>query len=213
MAGGIEAAISRKGRPTAEDAQQKLEVILDAARTLFCDLGYRAVTMRMVAEKADVSPRTLYYQYSDKLSLFKACIDIGATEFPKLDPNAKDIAKVLSAYAATLVHMLSSNTSMRLGMLVYRDGNEFPELIKAAEANHIQNLLLPISAYLRQKGLERNNEKDAAQLFISMALSEWQKRVSFKLELSNAREIERHAAFITRVFLNGAKRGSLKSSR
>lgn len=213
MGNRVAVAISRKGRPTAEDAQRKLEVIIEVARELFCELGYRAVTMRTVAEKAAVSPRTLYYQYADKLSLFKACIDIGATEFPVLDPNAKDVAKVLREYAATLVRMFSSNTSLRLGMLAYRDSNEFPELIKATEENHIKNVLRPISEYLRQKGIERNNETHAAQLFVSMAISEWQKCISFKLPMPEEDEIERHAAFVARIFLNGAKRGVLKSSQ
>lgn len=213
MPNGATISASRRGRPTALQAQRKLENIIEVASELFCELGYRAVTMRMVAEKANVSPRTLYYQYTDKLSLFKACIDISPIEFPLLDPANRDIAMVLRNYASTLVRWLCSNTSLRLGMLMYRESNDFPELIKAGEANHTKNLLHPVSEYLRQKGFEKKNETAAAQLFISMAISEWQKRVSFQLPLPDEDEIERHSAFVVRIFIQGAKQSALKLSR
>ena len=79
-------ASSRAGRPTLEQSRNKLANTLMVARELFCKLGYRAVSMRLVAERAQISTRTLYNRYADKLSLFRACLDIGATRFPVLRP-------------------------------------------------------------------------------------------------------------------------------
>lgn len=42
-----------KGRPSAEESAKKLKSILEVARQQFARNGYRAVTMRGVAEAAD----------------------------------------------------------------------------------------------------------------------------------------------------------------
>ncbi|MBK8990392.1 MAG: helix-turn-helix transcriptional regulator [Gammaproteobacteria bacterium] len=108
----------RKGRPSAEESIRKLENLLEVARLQFSRHGYRAVTMRGVAEAADVSTRTLYNRYADKLALFKACIDAGAAAFPapQMDLAAKP-RDTLYRFAVDIVRQLSTETSMSLGIL------------------------------------------------------------------------------------------------
>jgi AcrR family transcriptional regulator len=45
--------------------------ILDAARELFVDQGYDAVTMRKIAEKIEYSPTAIYQYFTDKESLVR----------------------------------------------------------------------------------------------------------------------------------------------
>ncbi len=45
--------------------------ILDAARGLFAEEGYDAVTMRMIAHEIEYSPRTLYLHFKDKEELIR----------------------------------------------------------------------------------------------------------------------------------------------
>lgn len=196
--------VSNKGRPTIEVSKQKLEQILDVARDQFADRGYRAVTVRGVAEAAQVSTRTLYNRYADKLTLFTACLDTGAAMFPRLEPApGEDVAVVLRRHAATLVKVLSTGTSVRLGMLIYREGADFPELLRASEANQDRYLVQPLAGYLRRAGLESEGSDERAKLFIAMAISEWQRSVTFKRPLPNDEAVDRHAALAVRVFLNG----------
>lgn len=50
--------------------------ILDAARSLFAEHGYQAVTMRMIAQAVEYSPRTLYLHFKDKDELIRAlCLE------------------------------------------------------------------------------------------------------------------------------------------
>ena len=52
--------------------QQSLrERILDAARALFIESGYDAVTMRRIAEQIDYSPTTIYLHFADKDTLIR----------------------------------------------------------------------------------------------------------------------------------------------
>lgn len=194
----------RLGRPSEKDSITKINQILAAACDLFVEFGYRAVTMRMVAEKAQVSTRTLYNRYADKLTLFTACIDTGAAAFPRLEvaPGA-EAEDVLLVYAKELVKMLSTRMSISLGMLVYREGDEFPELLRASEANQDRYLIQPLAAYLRRVGLKSRGWDEQAKLFVAMALSEWQRRIAVRRPPPSKKQADRHAALSVRIFLSG----------
>jgi AcrR family transcriptional regulator len=198
------ALMGRKGRPTADDSREKMALVLDAAREEFARLGYRAVTMRAVADKAQVSTRTLYNRYADKLSLFTACLDQSGDYFPRPDAKAGETPLVvLRRYATALVHSLSSDTSLRLSMMVYREGSEFPELLTAAEDNQIRYLIRPLALYLQTLQVESRESEAKARLFIAMALSEWQQRVTFRHPLQQAEELASHAAVVAEIFVHG----------
>lgn len=196
----------RRGRPTADDARRKLAQVIAVASEQFSALGYRAVTMRDVAEKAHVSTRTLYNRYADKLSLFVACLDFGAATFPTVNvPPQPDLERILRQHAAAIARVLSLKSSVRLGMLVYREGGEFPELVRAADDTQNRHLVQPLAAYFRETGLAAGSAEELAKLFITMALSEWQRRVTFNRPLQTDEEIDRHAALVVDVFLHGVR--------
>lgn len=198
---------ARQGRPTLEGSQHKLATVLAAAREEFSRRGYRAVTMRGVAEKAQVSTRTLYNRYADKLSLFTACLDVGAAAFPRIDPgDERRPADALLRYSIALVEMLSTDSSMRMSMLVYREGGGAPELFRAAESNQDRYLVQPLATYLRAVGLAGDDAEARAKLFIAMALSEWQRAMTFGHALPGRTKTEHHAALVVQLFLEGAAR-------
>jgi AcrR family transcriptional regulator len=56
-----------------EREKQELRArIMDAARKLFAEKGYEAVTVRTIAEAIEYSPRTLYLHFKDKEDLIRA---------------------------------------------------------------------------------------------------------------------------------------------
>ncbi len=162
--------------------------------------------MRAVADEAQVSTRTLYNRYADKLALFKACLESGSADFGArpLDPDEAP-AESLKRFASWVVEHLSHENSASLGLLVYREGREFPELLAAADANQDAWLVQPLARYLRQHGLEQARGCDNAKLFIALAISEYQRRITFMKPLPTPKERERHAALATVVFLDGAE--------
>jgi len=81
--------------------------ILDAARQLFAELGYEAVTMRTIAHEIEYSPRTIYLHFKDKEELIREiCQEDFATlgqEFGKLAAIADPLERLAGsgrAYAA-----------------------------------------------------------------------------------------------------------------
>lgn len=195
----------RRGRPTAENSRLKTAHLLAVARDMFAELGYRAVTMRKVAAMAQVSTRTLYDRYSDKLSLFEACLDFGSVEFPRIahEPGVPADA-ALRRFAAALVRTVSADSSVRLSILVSREGVEFPELVRAVDAVQDKYLVRPLAAFMRDAGLARDKGEERAKLFLAMAFAEWQRRFSFLKPLPKGKEIERHAELVVDLFLHGA---------
>jgi AcrR family transcriptional regulator len=68
--------------------------ILDAARTLFVEEGYDAVSMRRVAQRIEYSPTTIYLYFRDKGELFQAICE---EMFAKLSRKPEEQAKKRAA--------------------------------------------------------------------------------------------------------------------
>jgi AcrR family transcriptional regulator len=70
-----------------EKSERSRRAVLDAALHLFSHQGYRATTMRQVADRADVSTGNCYHHFPDKDAIFRALIDeyleiVETTRFP-----------------------------------------------------------------------------------------------------------------------------------
>jgi AcrR family transcriptional regulator len=65
--------------------------ILDAARELFAELGYEAVTMRRIAQRIEYSPTAIYLHFRDKKAVMDALCD---ADFSKLAQRFRKIAQV-----------------------------------------------------------------------------------------------------------------------
>lgn len=79
---------------TAERRErQRLELrgrILEAARELFTEHGYEAVTMRKVAEKIEYSPTTIYLHFADKDELVR---ELCTQDFLALAAHFRELAR------------------------------------------------------------------------------------------------------------------------
>lgn len=198
--------VQRMGRPSANAARQKAAAILASARALFSDRGYRAVSMNDIADAAQVSTRTLYKYHADKQSLFAACLEVGGLEFPDIDPHTSESAEqALARFAEALVNTLSGETSFRISMLVYREGAEFPELVRAAEQFQHRHLVEPLATYLAALGLAGEDAAASARLFSMMALHPWQSAITFHHDLPDASATHRHAALVAQIFVDGLR--------
>lgn len=74
--------------------RERLELrakIMDAARRLFADEGYDAVSMRRIAEAIEYSPTAIYLHFADKQALFN---EICAEDFGRLAKVFGELASV-----------------------------------------------------------------------------------------------------------------------
>jgi AcrR family transcriptional regulator len=84
---------NRPGRPklTAAQLADRRRAVSEAALTLFVSEGYDAVSIRRVADRARVTPKTLYSYFDSKLGLLLSLwSDIFADVFATLDQVGDD---------------------------------------------------------------------------------------------------------------------------
>jgi AcrR family transcriptional regulator len=74
----------------AVDEELSRERILNVARTLFAEYGYRSVSMRKIATELGYSHGSLYYHFKEKAELFSALV---AEDFGMLLRMVQDILK------------------------------------------------------------------------------------------------------------------------
>jgi AcrR family transcriptional regulator len=58
-----------------EKSERSRRAVLDAALALFAHQGYRATTMRQIADRAEVSTGNVYHHFPDKDAIFRELID------------------------------------------------------------------------------------------------------------------------------------------
>lgn len=75
----------------ARERQQARDSILDAARELFIEEGFDAVTMRKVAERAEYSPTAIYVHFKDKEALMR---ELCTLDFQALAQAFQKVAQI-----------------------------------------------------------------------------------------------------------------------
>ena len=129
------APLTRRQRQAAQTRQE----ILQAARILFAQRGYRATTVRTIAEAAQVSLQTVYDSVGSKAALVASLNDLVDTEarIPELVAGAVssgDTGLLLSLAARVTSSILRhSGDIVRLAMSAASDE---PELRAAAAEGH-----------------------------------------------------------------------------
>ncbi|MBV9493013.1 MAG: helix-turn-helix transcriptional regulator [Acidobacteria bacterium] len=73
------------------EREETRTLILDAARELFANEGFDAVTMRRIAERIEYSPTAIYFHFKDKEALLKELCD---NDFGALAHQFVNIAEV-----------------------------------------------------------------------------------------------------------------------
>ena len=121
-----------------EKSERSRRAVLDAALNLFSHQGYRATTMREIADRAGVSTGNCYHHFPDKETIFRALID----EYMELvDTNRFPFTRALrgsSAFPDNIEQLgFAARDSVRQYRaylaLIYVDVIEF-------EGTHIQHL-------------------------------------------------------------------------
>jgi len=95
------------GRPRSEEARQ---AVLNAVDDLLVEIGYAAMTMKNIAERAQVSRQTVYRWWSTKAEiLFEACAE-DATDELAIVPSGVTVTDI-AAYLSALIEFLSRSPS------------------------------------------------------------------------------------------------------
>lgn len=197
-------ASRRAGRPTAEEAEQKRWGLIVTALEEFARAGFHGASLRDIAEKANISSRTLYNYYPDKLALFEACLDFSGRQIqPVLPDLAVGLQEGLVDYVIAMQRELSAPQALQIAALIYREGSGFDELRQIARIQFERHQVAPVANILETHGLAHEQCRELAMQFVAMAFGEWQRRLLFGEKTMTEAQMAAHANLVTKIFLKG----------
>lgn len=93
----------RRGRPPATDSAETRSAIFDAARRLFAERGYGAVTNKDVATAAGITPGALYHYVESKRDLYAAVhADVQARVYGRFTEAVESCDTFIGKFEAVL---------------------------------------------------------------------------------------------------------------
>ena len=95
--------VGRRGRPRSERART---AVLNAVDDLLVEVGYAAMTMKSIAERAGVSRQTVYRWWSTKAEILLEASAADAEEELAVEPASSPLGE-LNAYLGALARFLS----------------------------------------------------------------------------------------------------------
>ncbi len=179
--------IRKRGRPTAQEREERRDQILDAAVDLFVTNGYGQVTIDEIATASRVTKRTIYTYFGDKAEVFTAAVErFRARDLAKLGSGTDSLLDV----AARLVFVLHSDDAVGLHRLMIGEAPQFPELAAGFYASGPQGYIVLLAQHLPHAGAEME-----AEALFGLLLGEPHRRRLLGLAPAPSKEAAReHAA-------------------
>ncbi len=189
VGGTVASTIERSQRNEAPTAG-KAESILAAAKRMFLEGGFGAVSMDAIAREAGVSKATVYAHFAGKEELFGAVIGrecehyLAGFSARELDPA--DARASLTSLGRRFLDLLLSPDAIALHRLILGEVSRFPELGRVFWQAGPERNLSQIEKFLRAAAtagsLEIADARHAAEQFVGLVRGEIQLRHLLRLE-------------------------------
>lgn len=199
----------RAGRPKKTDRPRD-QVLVEAARRVFLDLGYGAASVDAIVREAGVSKATAYRHFRGKEELFRAVLTGVAEELREglvLDEAASlEPEAYLTLVGGGVLAALRSDLSARLFRLVIEEAN-----LEGVSASLFSTLTAPtiaqLAGYLDEQtraGVLQVEDPELAALQFLGLLKEatfWARLLGIDAHLTRSRSDEEVLKSAVRVFL------------
>jgi len=199
------------GRPTREQAQQRMAELLDAALDMFLDRGFELTTIEAIAQSLGMTKRTVYARYADKAALFRAAVRQAIEQWVigedcLLDLGSRELPDALTEIARIRVKHLVSPQGIRLQRILAAESYRFPELASLTNDQGSQPLIDFLAGLLSRHAAEGSIRLDrpalAATVFFSMVVG-GQVRIAVHGMAPDMKVVEDRIAFSVDLFLTG----------
>jgi AcrR family transcriptional regulator len=138
------------GTSRERNAAVTRQSILDQARRQFALLGYRATTVKGIADAAGVSPNLITRYFGGKEGLFLAAAQVEIAVDPVF---AGELVSLGARLAASIVQRWSGQQGDDPLLVLQRAAGERPEAAEALAGFLDAHSLEPLRRYLRDSGL------------------------------------------------------------
>ena len=169
---------SSKGRPKLEDAEERIEAILDAATKVFLERGYAGASTREITRTAGASKETLYQRFPTKASLFAALIERRSNV---LLASMADVLQVetdplgaLTRFGERVLTTMMNPETQNLHQVVIAEARDFPELAAAfwekGPGRGREVLRAYLAELVKQKRMRKEDVEFASEQFLGALL-------------------------------------------
>jgi AcrR family transcriptional regulator len=172
---------------TPRDAAATKQRILEQARQHFVRRGFKATTVKGVADAAGVSPNLITRYFGGKDGLFLASTQVS---IPVQDALAGDLASLGARLAARIVRRWSAPPEDDPLLILQRASGERPEAAEALASFLDANSLEPLIEHLRSLGLDASTAHERASAIDAFVLGVSTRRRVLRADLDDPAKIE-----------------------
>ena len=201
------------GRPTREQAEARLEELLDSALDHFLQHGFELATIDMIATAVNMTKRTVYAKFEDKAGLFLAAVQraverqiVPESVLQALDQG--DLAETLKAIGRLRINQVMTPNGMRLQHIIQAESYRFPQIFDANFRQSAKPVITFVSALLQRAmdagTISPTDPNMAASAFMSMVVGTQVRSIVGGHALSQ-KEIDERVAFSVNLLLDGLR--------
>ncbi|WP_313894026.1 TetR/AcrR family transcriptional regulator [Psychrobacillus sp.] len=152
--------------------QKTSDKILHAALTLMQDKGFQAVSIKEIAQQADVSEMTVFRHFKTKMGVFESAVEKFSyiPYFEEIFSNqiVWDLEKDLTLIAKSYFDSMNKNRAIFL--IAIQERSDFPELNHVIVKNTMQlkNLIIAYFTSMQEKNqMKETNAEAQAIIFLT----------------------------------------------
>lgn len=206
----------KAGRPTREQAEARQHALLETALDHFLDKGFEQATIEAIAQDVSMTKRTVYARYPDKVSLFRAAVNLAIERYivpPEVieATDKGDIEETLIAIALLRVGQVLTPDGLKLQRIINSESYRFPDIFAPfyglASQPTVRFLASLLERETRAGRLALGEPEKAANVFMSMVVGGPVRAIVLagsRPALSRG-ELEDRTRYAVRLFLNGAR--------
>jgi len=203
----------RAGRPTRDQAEARHAQMLEAALDHFLDKGFEQATIEAIAASVQMTKRTVYALYPDKVSLFRAAVRraidrLTVPDAELIGAETSDLEQSLVNIAMLRVGRVMTPTGLKLQRIINTESYRFPDIFtQSYELGAMPSIQFLARLLARETAAGRlaiDEPLMAANVFMSMVVSGPVRIIVSGNAIPDA-EIDQRIRFAVRLFLNGAR--------
>jgi len=204
----------RRGRPCLIEEAERRQLVIEAAESVFLEMGYSAAGTSDIARKAGMSKKTIYRLFDSKESLFAAvvaarCEAIAITAIEDAtDLNSAE--KILCHYLGLFARFVLGPRQAAIYRLVIAEAHRVPELSRAFYREGPAKARVPLVQWLERQNargvLGVANAVAAASMLLSMVIADLHMRLLIgDAGTIDQSTIDKRVRYAVAVFLRGTQ--------
>ena len=206
----------KAGRPTREQAEARRHELLETALDQFLDKGFEQATIEAIASDVGMTKRTVYARYPDKVSLFRAAVNLAIDRYTVTQEQIEatdrgDLEQTLIAIAWLRVGQVLNPNGLKLQRIINSESYRFPDIFepfyRLASQPTVRFLASLLERETRAWRLAVTEPGKAANVFMSMVVGGPVRSITLagSLPTLSRDEIAGRIDYAVRFFLDGAR--------